>query len=163
MELAPFASPSRLQCSGLSQGMLSHSLPLCVPTHWECSTERGLGVFPVLLLPGRSNIHQIQNRNTLKDTIIIIQTILLVIFISVPMLLFLEKVSDSISSSGTVPGFGTAILPVVSHVLGEAASAEIVFGAIEWEHFMGGVGLSVEAVGPGLGAGDGGPHSTLCW
>ncbi|XP_052555594.1 B-cell antigen receptor complex-associated protein beta chain isoform X10 [Tympanuchus pallidicinctus] len=48
-----------------------------------CGTE--------LRVMSRSNIQQIQNRNTLKDTIIIIQTILLVIFISVPMLLFLEK------------------------------------------------------------------------
>ncbi|XP_072212502.1 B-cell antigen receptor complex-associated protein beta chain isoform X1 [Excalfactoria chinensis] len=48
-----------------------------------CGTE--------LRVVSRSNIQQIQSRNTLKDTIIIIQTILLVIFISVPMLLFLEK------------------------------------------------------------------------
>lgn len=138
-------------------------VPSRVLTHWEPSTEMGLGVLPVLLLPGRSNIQQIQNRNTLKDTIIIIQTILLVIFISVPMLLFLEKVSDSISSSGTVPGFAIAILPAVSHVLGRLVRTEIVVGATEWEHFMGCVGLSVGAVGPGLGAGDGGPHSMLCW
>ncbi|NXT79716.1 CD79B protein, partial [Zapornia atra] len=37
------------------------------------------------------NFQQIQSRNTLKDAIIIIQSILLVIFISVPMLLFLDK------------------------------------------------------------------------
>nr|CAG31473.1 hypothetical protein RCJMB04_6m21 [Gallus gallus] len=49
----------------------------------SCGTE--------IRVMSRSNIQQIQNRNTLKDTIIIIQTILLVIFISVPMLLFLEK------------------------------------------------------------------------
>ncbi|NXA43015.1 CD79B protein, partial [Eudromia elegans] len=41
-----------------------------------------------------SSLQQVQNRNTLKDAIIIIQTILLVIFISVPLLLFLDKVSD---------------------------------------------------------------------
>lgn len=162
VELAPDASPCRLQCSGPSQGTSSHSPPLCVPSHWERGTERGPGVFPVLLLPGRSNIQQIQNRNTLKDTIIIIQTILLVIFISVPMLLFLEKVSDSIPSSGAVPGFGTAILPVVPHVLGKAASARLCLwplnGSISW-----GVGLPVGAVGPGFGAGDGGPHRMLCW
>ncbi|NXE82162.1 CD79B protein, partial [Cochlearius cochlearius] len=57
-----------------------------------CGTE--------LRVLGHSNIQQIQSRNTLKDAIIIIQSILLVIFISVPMLLFLDKVSDSISSSG---------------------------------------------------------------
>ncbi|NWH60177.1 CD79B protein, partial [Geococcyx californianus] len=51
-----------------------------------CGTE--------LKVMGHSNIQQIQNRNTLKDAIIIIQSILLVIFISVPMLLFLDKVSD---------------------------------------------------------------------
>ncbi|KAM6368736.1 B-cell antigen receptor complex-associated protein beta chain [Pluvialis apricaria] len=48
-----------------------------------CGTE--------LRVMGNSNIQQIQSRNTLKDAIIIIQSILLVIFISVPMLLFLDK------------------------------------------------------------------------
>ncbi|NXI62416.1 CD79B protein, partial [Anseranas semipalmata] len=48
-----------------------------------CGTE--------LRVMSHSNIQQIQSRNTLKDAIIIIQSILLVIFISVPMLLFLDK------------------------------------------------------------------------
>ncbi|XP_010086170.1 PREDICTED: B-cell antigen receptor complex-associated protein beta chain [Pterocles gutturalis] len=48
-----------------------------------CGTE--------LRVIGYSNIHQIQSRNTLKDAIIIIQSILLVIFISIPVLLFLDK------------------------------------------------------------------------
>ncbi|NXF33973.1 CD79B protein, partial [Nyctibius bracteatus] len=52
-----------------------------------CGTE--------LRVMGHSNIQQIQSRNTLKDAIIIIQSILLVVFISVPMLLFLDKVSDN--------------------------------------------------------------------
>ncbi|NXK13646.1 CD79B protein, partial [Herpetotheres cachinnans] len=52
-----------------------------------CGTE--------LRVLGHSNIQQLQSRNTLKDAIIIIQSILLVIFISIPMLLFLDKVSDS--------------------------------------------------------------------
>ncbi|NXC19394.1 CD79B protein, partial [Corythaeola cristata] len=52
-----------------------------------CGTE--------LRVMSHNNIQQIQSRNTLKDAIIIIQSILLVIFISVPMLLFLDKVSDS--------------------------------------------------------------------
>ncbi|NXJ53442.1 CD79B protein, partial [Spizaetus tyrannus] len=69
-----------------------------------CATE--------LRVMGHSSIQQIQSRNTLKDTIIIIQSILLVIFISVPMLLFLDKVSDSISSSGDVPSFVAAGLEV---------------------------------------------------
>lgn len=72
--------------------------------------EVGPGAHTLLLLPGHSNIQQIQSRNTLKDAIIIIQSILLVIFISVPMLLFLDKVSDSISSSGAVPSFITVVL-----------------------------------------------------
>uniref|UniRef100_A0A8B9TCI3 B-cell antigen receptor complex-associated protein beta chain n=1 Tax=Anas platyrhynchos TaxID=8839 RepID=A0A8B9TCI3_ANAPL len=57
-----------------------------------CGTE--------LRVMGHSNIQQIRSRNTLKDAIIIIQSILLVVFISVPMLLFLDKVSGSIASSG---------------------------------------------------------------
>ncbi|NXT29232.1 CD79B protein, partial [Syrrhaptes paradoxus] len=60
-----------------------------------CGTE--------LRVIGYSNIHQIQSRNTLKDAIIIIQSILLIIFISIPMLLFLDKVSDGTSSSRDVP------------------------------------------------------------
>ncbi|NWU93287.1 CD79B protein, partial [Upupa epops] len=48
-----------------------------------CGTE--------LRVLGHSSIQKIQNRNTLKDTIIIIQSILLVIFISVPVFLLLDK------------------------------------------------------------------------
>ncbi|NWR39608.1 CD79B protein, partial [Tachuris rubrigastra] len=53
----------------------------------ECGTE--------LRVMGHSSIKQIQNRNTLKDAIIIIQSILLVVFISIPILLLLDKVSDT--------------------------------------------------------------------
>ncbi|XP_027557521.1 B-cell antigen receptor complex-associated protein beta chain [Neopelma chrysocephalum] len=48
-----------------------------------CGTE--------LKVVGHSSLKQIQNRNTLKDAIIIIQSILLVIFISIPILLLLDK------------------------------------------------------------------------
>ncbi|NXX87038.1 CD79B protein, partial [Urocolius indicus] len=51
----------------------------------SCGTE--------LRVMGHSTLQQFQSRNTLKDAIIIIQSLLLVIFISVPMLLFLDKVS----------------------------------------------------------------------
>ncbi|NXF98158.1 CD79B protein, partial [Eubucco bourcierii] len=50
-----------------------------------CGTE--------LRVIGHSRAQQIQNRKTLKDAIIIIQSILLVVFISVPVLLFMDKVS----------------------------------------------------------------------
>ncbi|NXH98759.1 CD79B protein, partial [Pachycephala philippinensis] len=50
----------------------------------SCGTE--------LRVMGTSSIKQVQNRNTLKDAIIIIQSILLVIFISIPILLLLDKV-----------------------------------------------------------------------
>ncbi|NXK69596.1 CD79B protein, partial [Sylvietta virens] len=53
----------------------------------SCGTE--------LRVLGTSSIKQIQNRNTLKDAIIIIQSILLVVFISIPILLFLDKASDN--------------------------------------------------------------------
>lgn len=89
-----------------------------VPVPREPGTEVGLGALLVLLPPGHSSIQQIQSRNTLKDTIIIIQSILLVIFISIPMLLFLDKVSDSISSSGDVPSFVAAVLTAMSCILG---------------------------------------------
>ncbi|NWY21666.1 CD79B protein, partial [Aphelocoma coerulescens] len=51
----------------------------------SCGTE--------LRVMGTSSIKQVQNRNTLKDAIIIIQSILLIIFISIPILIFLDKVS----------------------------------------------------------------------
>ncbi|NXY25256.1 CD79B protein, partial [Atrichornis clamosus] len=51
----------------------------------SCGTE--------LRVMGTSSIKQVQNRNTLKDAIIIIQSILLVIFISIPILIFLDKAS----------------------------------------------------------------------
>ncbi|NXD74434.1 CD79B protein, partial [Eolophus roseicapillus] len=70
----------------------------------DCGTE--------LKVLSHSNVRQVQNRNTLKDAIIIIQSILLVIFISVPILLFLNKVGGSISSSGDVPTVLTAGLEV---------------------------------------------------
>ncbi|NWI44860.1 CD79B protein, partial [Picathartes gymnocephalus] len=53
----------------------------------SCGTE--------LRVMGTSSIKQVQNRNTLKDAIIIIQSILLVIFISIPILLFLDKASGN--------------------------------------------------------------------
>ncbi|NWS36403.1 CD79B protein, partial [Polioptila caerulea] len=53
----------------------------------SCGTE--------LQVMGTSSMKQVQNRNTLKDAIIIIQSILLVIFISIPILLFLDKASDN--------------------------------------------------------------------
>ncbi|NWV13231.1 CD79B protein, partial [Ptilonorhynchus violaceus] len=53
----------------------------------ECGTQ--------LRVMGTSSIKQVQNRNTLKDAIIIIQSILLVIFISIPILLLLDKVGDT--------------------------------------------------------------------
>ncbi|NXO05430.1 CD79B protein, partial [Rhinopomastus cyanomelas] len=48
-----------------------------------CGTE--------LKVTGHTNIQKFQNRNTLKDTIIVIQSILIVIFISVPVFLLLDK------------------------------------------------------------------------
>ncbi|KAI1230194.1 hypothetical protein IHE44_0010157 [Lamprotornis superbus] len=63
----------------------------------SCGTE--------LRVMGTSSIKQVQNRNTLKDAIIIIQSILLVIFISIPILFFLDKASDSASSRGDAPSW----------------------------------------------------------
>ncbi|NWT15118.1 CD79B protein, partial [Vireo altiloquus] len=51
----------------------------------SCGTE--------LRVMGTSSIKQVQNRNTLKDAIIIIQSVLLVVFISIPILVLLDKVS----------------------------------------------------------------------
>ncbi|NWU69465.1 CD79B protein, partial [Pterocles burchelli] len=67
----------------------------------SCGTE--------LRVISHSNIQQIQSRNTLKDAIIIIQSILLVILISIPMLLLLDKVSDRVSSSRDVPRFTSGL------------------------------------------------------
>ncbi|NWR60288.1 CD79B protein, partial [Bucorvus abyssinicus] len=67
----------------------------------SCGTE--------LRVMSHNNIQQIQSRNTLKDAIIIIQSILLVVFISVPMLLLLDKVSDRVSSSRDVLSFAAGL------------------------------------------------------
>lgn len=112
--LSPWSSPPT---SALADTQTCGHAKL-VPVPWESGAEVGLGALPVLLLPGHSNIQQIQSRNTLKDAIIIIQSILLVIFISVPMLLFLDKVSDSVSSSGDVPSFTATVLTAVSCIPG---------------------------------------------
>ncbi|NXG42707.1 CD79B protein, partial [Psilopogon haemacephalus] len=52
-----------------------------------CGTE--------LRVMGHINIKQLQNRSTLKDVIIIIQSILMIIFLSVPVLIFMDKVSGT--------------------------------------------------------------------
>ena len=128
----------------------------------------GLWALPVLLLPGHRNIQQIQSRNTLKDAIIIIQSILLVVFISVPLLLFLDRVSDGVSSSGDVPSLTAVVITELSCIPGRtlpgmgtgrhwlwgcctgAGLAELGNGELKW-----GVedctDLPVEAVGRGLG------------
>ncbi|NXP46871.1 CD79B protein, partial [Heliornis fulica] len=64
---------------------ICNSKNLKVEDKWShlCGTE--------LRVMGHSSIQQFQSRNTLKDAIIIIQSILLVIFIGVPILLFLDK------------------------------------------------------------------------
>ncbi|NXN09025.1 CD79B protein, partial [Indicator maculatus] len=69
-----------------------------------CGTE--------LRVMGHINAQQLRNRNTLKDTIIIIQSILLVIFISTPLLLLMDKVRHRASSSGDVPSFAAEGLEV---------------------------------------------------
>ncbi|NXJ84935.1 CD79B protein, partial [Trogon melanurus] len=66
-----------------------------------CGTE--------LRVMSHRNIQQIQNRNTLQDAIIIIQSILLVIFISVPIFLLIDKVSDSISNRRDVSSFAAGL------------------------------------------------------
>uniref|UniRef100_A0A8C3DIU9 B-cell antigen receptor complex-associated protein beta chain n=1 Tax=Corvus moneduloides TaxID=1196302 RepID=A0A8C3DIU9_CORMO len=67
----------------------------------SCGTE--------LRVMGERSIKQVQNRNTLKDAIIIIQSILLIIFISIPILIFLDKVSGSACSRGDVPRCGLEV------------------------------------------------------
>ncbi|XP_051013828.1 B-cell antigen receptor complex-associated protein beta chain isoform X2 [Acomys russatus] len=50
---------------------------------WTCGSE--------LLVLGFSNIAQLKRRNTLKDGIIMIQTLLIIVFIIVPIFLLLDK------------------------------------------------------------------------
>ncbi|XP_030321722.1 B-cell antigen receptor complex-associated protein beta chain [Calypte anna] len=84
-----------------NNSFISLSILSITPTDWGlyvCGTERR--VVPgkrlhlcatELRVLGHGSRQQIQNRQNLKDAIIIIQSILLVIFLSIPMLLFLEK------------------------------------------------------------------------
>uniref|UniRef100_A0A8C0H030 B-cell antigen receptor complex-associated protein beta chain n=1 Tax=Chelonoidis abingdonii TaxID=106734 RepID=A0A8C0H030_CHEAB len=61
--------------------------------------QRVQGTLPaVASFVGFSTIEQVQRRNSVKDVIIMIQSILLVIFVSVPMLLLLEKGDGKASS-----------------------------------------------------------------
>lgn len=129
-----------------------------VPVPWELGTEVGLRALPVLLLPGHSNIQQIQSRNTLKDAIIIIQSILLVVFISVPMLLFLDKVSDSISSPSSNVSPGTSLgCPQGQDAARDGYGQALGLGLLHTgnKHLKWGGGdcldLHLEAAGPGLG------------
>lgn len=47
---------------------------------------------PYLPAPGFSTLEQLKRRNTLKDGIIMIQTLLIILFIIVPIFLLLDKV-----------------------------------------------------------------------
>lgn len=47
---------------------------------------------PCLPAPGFSTLEQLKRRNTLKDGIIMIQTLLIILFIIVPIFLLLDKV-----------------------------------------------------------------------
>ncbi|XP_006886471.1 PREDICTED: B-cell antigen receptor complex-associated protein beta chain [Elephantulus edwardii] len=51
--------------------------------HWGCGTE--------LRVMGFSSLDQLKKRNTLKDGIIMIQTLLIILFIIVPIFLLLDK------------------------------------------------------------------------
>ncbi|XP_007957913.1 B-cell antigen receptor complex-associated protein beta chain [Orycteropus afer afer] len=62
----------RHKCSGPS-----------LSTHWGCGTE--------LRVMGFSSLAQLKQRNTLKDGIIMIQTLLIILFIIVPIFLLLDK------------------------------------------------------------------------
>ncbi|XP_010592878.1 B-cell antigen receptor complex-associated protein beta chain isoform X1 [Loxodonta africana] len=60
--------------------------------HWECPNEpavRGCGT--ELRVMGFSSLAQLKRRNTLKDGIIMIQTLLIILFIIVPIFLLLDK------------------------------------------------------------------------
>ncbi|XP_014644645.1 PREDICTED: B-cell antigen receptor complex-associated protein beta chain [Ceratotherium simum simum] len=53
------------------------------PPEWGCGTE--------LRVMGHSTLAQLKRRNTLKDGIIMIQTLLIILFIIVPIFLLLDK------------------------------------------------------------------------
>lgn len=143
-ELLPDANPGG-SCSALVSPNAQHRSPWspCSPLvthsgHGEliplpAAWHRGdTWALPVLFLPGTSSIQQIQNRNTLKDAIIIIQSILLVIFISIPILLFLDKASDS---TGDVPSWAPSSVPgrpVLA--MGWVWGCGWEHGYLKWEH-----------------------------
>lgn len=57
--------------------------------------------------PGFSTLDQLKRRNTLKDGIILIQTLLIILFIIVPIFLLLDKVPTGAGvgeSSGRLGG-----------------------------------------------------------
>lgn len=50
---------------------------------------------------GFSTLAQLKRRNTLKDGIIMIQTLLIIIFIIVPIFLLLDKVTSGVKEAAT--------------------------------------------------------------
>ncbi|KAI4533732.1 hypothetical protein MG293_016751 [Ovis ammon polii] len=63
-------------------------------------TEHGCGT--ELRVTGFSTLAQLKRRNTLKDGIIMIQTLLIILFIIVPIFLLLDKVTGSVQGLSSV-------------------------------------------------------------
>ena len=56
--------------------------------------------------PGFSTLDQLKRRNTLKDGIILIQTLLIILFIIVPIFLLLDKVPTGAGGGGSLGRLG---------------------------------------------------------
>lgn len=56
--------------------------------------------------PGFSTLNQLKRRNTLKDGIILIQTLLIILFIIVPIFLLLDKVPTGAEGGGVLQKAG---------------------------------------------------------
>lgn len=61
---------------------------------------------PCSTTPGFSTLDQMQRRNTLKDGIIMIQTLLIILFIIVPIFLLLDKVPTGAGGWGVLQKAG---------------------------------------------------------
>lgn len=57
-------------------------------------------LMPCSTAPGFSTLDQMKRRNTLKDGIIMIQTLLIILFIIVPIFLLLDKVPTGAGGGG---------------------------------------------------------------
>lgn len=81
--------PSNATLTIKNIGFADNGIYVCEHTRADGTLEKGFG--SELRVMGFSSLNQLKRRNTLKDGIIMIQTLLIILFITVPIFLLLDK------------------------------------------------------------------------